>query len=115
MKRKSISFEDKCLINGKSNYRCAKCGKKLLVTDEDFSVDHVMPISKGGDNDLRNMVGLCVECNQAKGDNFVVPRLYYPYLNKDSLTKPEGYYLDRIHVVWQFSNDVYDLFMQSLN
>ena len=114
MKRKIISFEDKCLINVKSGFRCARCGKSLLVTDEDFSVDHVIPLSRGGNYDLRNLVGLCIKCNRLKGDILVVPRLYYPYLDEESLLKCEDYYLGRIHLVYNYSKELYNLFMQTL-
>ena len=113
IKRKVVSFEDKCVINAKSNFRCAKCGKNLVVTDEDFSVDHVVPLSKGGNYDLRNMVGLCIKCNWAKGDNLVVPRLYYPYLGEDSLIRCEDYFLRNLHIISQYSREVCVLFMQN--
>jgi 5-methylcytosine-specific restriction endonuclease McrA len=32
-----------------------------------FTVDHVIPRSKGGSNALRNTVAACHACNQAKG------------------------------------------------
>jgi 5-methylcytosine-specific restriction endonuclease McrA len=38
-------------------------GKKVLMT-----VDHIIPLSKGGKNTLENKQPMCVECNQTKGD-----------------------------------------------
>lgn len=32
------------------------------------SVDHIVPLSRGGSHAERNLVGCCVDCNQAKGD-----------------------------------------------
>jgi 5-methylcytosine-specific restriction endonuclease McrA len=32
----------------------------------DIEIDHVVPLSKGGSNDLSNLVTACKPCNQAK-------------------------------------------------
>ena len=42
---------------------CCYCQKAKSVT-----VDHVIPRSKGGSNDLSNLVGCCYPCNQKKAD-----------------------------------------------
>lgn len=33
-----------------------------------FSVDHIVPISKGGGNDIKNLRGICLTCNKKKKD-----------------------------------------------
>ena len=46
---------------------CMKCGQP--VTRENFHVDHIIPISKGGDEwDLSNLELSCPQCNLKKGD-----------------------------------------------
>lgn len=42
--------------------RCAYCRKKL----KRYHVDHIIPLTKGGTNDRRNLQILCQPCNQAK-------------------------------------------------
>jgi hypothetical protein len=42
---------------------CLKCGNTPAT-----SIDHVKPLSKGGENSLQNAQVLCVNCNKAKGD-----------------------------------------------
>jgi len=42
---------------------CQHCG-----TTEHMSIDHIIPISKGGTNALANLQPLCLPCNIAKGD-----------------------------------------------
>lgn len=47
--------------------QCMKCGKK--VTKDEFHVDHIVPISKGGAEwDLSNLELSCPKCNIQKGD-----------------------------------------------
>jgi hypothetical protein len=49
-------------IGERDGMRCACCGS----TDR-LEVDHVVPVSKGGTSDSRNLQLLCHDCNQAKG------------------------------------------------
>ena len=46
--------------------RCLCCGKKKPLT-----VDHVIPVSKGGTSDISNIQPLCGPCNSTKHDNVV--------------------------------------------
>jgi hypothetical protein len=41
---------------------CLKCGSESKLT-----IDHVVPISKGGSNDFNNLQILCEKCNSLKG------------------------------------------------
>lgn len=75
----------------KSNNRCSHCGKMLTL--ETVTCDHVIPISKGSDNDYKNMVALCEKCNQEKADTIIIDSLgfYYKYLNQNYLEQTIRY------------------------
>lgn len=50
----------------RDNYTCRKCGKPNLQNG-DQEVDHIIPVSLGGDNfDLKNLQTLCHECHVDK-------------------------------------------------
>jgi 5-methylcytosine-specific restriction endonuclease McrA len=42
--------------------RCRRCGRM-----DDLTIDHIIPISAGGSDDLRNLQILCRPCNSRKG------------------------------------------------
>lgn len=45
--------------------RCFWCREAL---SDDYHRDHVIPVSKGGTNDIRNIVLACAPCNVRKSD-----------------------------------------------
>lgn len=50
----------------RDNYKCQYCGKDL--TSRNATVDHVLPVSKGGKNSYQNCVTSCKPCNNWKSD-----------------------------------------------
>jgi hypothetical protein len=46
---------------------CVYCEETL--TPETVTIDHILPVSKGGTNDLSNLQPTCEPCNRAKGNN----------------------------------------------
>ena len=45
--------------------RCFWCSVPLRGTQ--YQVDHVVPLARGGTNDLKNLVCTCPHCNMSKG------------------------------------------------
>lgn len=44
-------------------YRCVKCG-----SSEKLETDHVVPLSKGGENAFHNLQTLCHDCHETKSN-----------------------------------------------
>ena len=57
--------------------RCGICGE--FVPFDEFTIDHVIPLSKGGTNALKNLQCACKICNALKQDS----------LSEDFLSKLE--------------------------
>ena len=70
VKRKSFSPNERKLIYKKTNGHCYLCGE--FVDFESFEVEHKVPLSKGGTNDLSNTFCACHCCNTIKHD--IYPR-----------------------------------------
>jgi 5-methylcytosine-specific restriction endonuclease McrA len=51
------------------NQRCVYCNKVSPILER----DHIVPVSKGGDNTLANIVPACRGCNRAKGVKLTTP------------------------------------------
>jgi len=66
IKRKIYSDEERKIIYNKSNGRCELCGQRLLF--EEMTLDHIVPISMGGADDMGNLQASCFACNQFKSN-----------------------------------------------
>ncbi|NCC64746.1 MAG: HNH endonuclease, partial [Spirochaetia bacterium] len=47
-------------------FTCQYCGKK--APEAILEIDHIIPVSKGGDNSIENLVAACRECNGGKSN-----------------------------------------------
>lgn len=67
-KRKATSTDRKRVaIGARDGWNCHYCGIELNI--ETATIDHFIPKSKCGSNELRNLVLSCKSCNQEKGSN----------------------------------------------
>lgn len=59
----------------RDKYTCGYCGVQLgarqggrVLEKEDFTVDHIVPVSRGGKNSWGNTICACKACNQRKAN-----------------------------------------------
>ena len=56
------------------DHRCAYCGSSAKLT-----VDHVLPVSRGGDNAIENLIPACLTCNLKKGARGILSMVNVAY------------------------------------
>lgn len=66
IKRKQFSQKERMVIYNNNKGRCAICGK--FVPYDSFTVDHIIPLAKGGTNAIDNLQVACGVCNLIKQD-----------------------------------------------
>lgn len=77
-KRKSIDWDTRQMVYVNYKGICAHCGKRIAL-HKDFTLDHFVPLSRGGRNEMRNYAALCYDCNQLKYDGVVDPAYFMKY------------------------------------
>ena len=65
-KRGPAKSKKKMLFGNRKRVPCKYCEKEL--TFKTATLDHVIPLSKGGYDRLKNVVICCDLCNKKKGD-----------------------------------------------
>jgi hypothetical protein len=65
-KRKAIPKSVRFEVFKRDSFTCQYCGRS--APDVVLQVDHIAPVSKGGDNTITNLITSCADCNAGKGD-----------------------------------------------
>lgn len=113
-KRKSIAD-----INRPTEKHCCYCGILLFPSDNNNyprtkTLEHIIPLSRGGTNNPKNLRNCCNECNQEKGN--LILKSYIQLLNLklgetivDSLTyyKIQTKIINANEIAKELHNEVY--------
>ena len=68
-KRKSIGNKLRFEVFKRDSFTCKWCGKSS--PDVVLNVDHIEPVSKGGTNEILNLITSCFECNSGKSNRLL--------------------------------------------
>lgn len=64
-RRRAITKKIRFEVFKRDSFICQYCGRR--APDVILNVDHIVPVSDGGDNNIMNLVTSCFECNSGKG------------------------------------------------
>lgn len=65
-KRKKIDYGVSIFLSKKQSGCCGICHARLPISS--IHVDHIIPLSKGGDNSISNLRLVCASCNLQKSN-----------------------------------------------
>ena len=65
IKRKSLSRKIRFEVFKRDSFTCQYCGDS--APDVILEADHIEPVSKGGSNEILNLITSCQDCNRGKG------------------------------------------------
>lgn len=68
-KRKAISKKSRFEVFKRDSFTCQYCGAKS--PEVVLHVDHINPVSKGGDNEIINLITSCEPCNLGKSNHLL--------------------------------------------
>lgn len=66
IKRINVSKRIRFEVFKRDSFTCQYCGGK--APEVILEVDHINPVSKGGKNELLNLISSCFDCNRGKSD-----------------------------------------------
>jgi len=79
IKRKTWPEWAKNAISARDRGKCSTCGTDLVLElDGNKNIDHIIPLAKGGNNDLVNLQLLCATCNNKKRDSIIAVKSSIP-------------------------------------
>ena len=85
MKRKDIPKRVRFEVLKRDKFTCQYCGRQ--APDVVLNIDHITPVSKGGTNEITNLITSCFDCNSGKTDR---------ELSDDSVVKKQKAQLDML-------------------
>lgn len=74
----TFTAEEWQALCAKYDHRCLCCGVRRKLT-----IDHVIPVTMGGSNDISNLQPLCISCNVRKMQRVIDYRINNPYEIKE--------------------------------
>ncbi|HBC94302.1 MAG TPA: hypothetical protein DCZ10_15745 [Pelotomaculum sp.] len=63
-KRVDITKAVRVSVLKRDNYRCQWCGATSFTAE--LVIDHIVPVARGGKNNIENLRVLCKDCNEGK-------------------------------------------------
>ena len=66
-RRRYFTTQERNMVYNRTEGHCGICGRFIPL--EEYTIDHIIPLSKGGTNDPDNLQPCCSFCNKAKDDS----------------------------------------------
>lgn len=74
VKRRTNGYSKEYLEENPGDNHCIYCN--TLLDQDNITADHIIPVSKGGNNSRINLIPCCTDCNEERGDEDFHKYLY---------------------------------------
>ena len=61
--KRQVSFRVKKCVAARAKWKCQSCDE---LVNENYEIDHILPLYKGGSNAVSNLQCLCPQCHRSK-------------------------------------------------
>jgi 5-methylcytosine-specific restriction endonuclease McrA len=85
--REKIDFNLRKAILQQEDLTCLYCGHFSWDPINEFELDHFIPVTRGGTNDITNLFPSCQPCNSEKSNNHPFDYIMFKYLRRDKITQ----------------------------
>ena len=100
IKRKHFSEAERKELYNRADGYCQLCGRKITISN--FTVDHIVPLGRGGNNDMSNVQAVCKVCNQFKANIF--PEQFIDRITEIFMFQMEKQYSD--NPTWKMARNM---------
>lgn len=98
--RKPMSKKLRFEIFKRDGFACQYCGAK--APEVRLHVDHIVPVAKGGEDEMSNLTTACVDCNHGKAANFHDPLLQRINYLEGQLRANDALLMEYRDAIWHF-------------
>ena len=68
---RNVSLSTRTDVFERDNYTCQICRRNSKEDGVKLEIDHIIPVSKGGSDDISNLQTLCFDCNRGKSNKIL--------------------------------------------
>lgn len=117
-KRENIGKKLRFEVFKRDKFTCQYCGEK--APEVVLNVDHINPVSKGGTNEILNLITTCFSCNSGKSDKILSDSSIVEKQRKQLELLEERREQIELMLEWKkslsnFDNDVADMISDYIN
>lgn len=69
-RQRNVPLNTRTMVLERDNYTCQMCGR-TRYDGVKLEVDHIIPVAKGGSDNINNLQTLCFDCNRGKSDKIL--------------------------------------------
>lgn len=73
MTRRRVTSRQKRIVRERAGGLCEYCRSQISFSTHDFSVEHIVPLHRGGESTLDNLALACQGCNNCKYTKTTAP------------------------------------------